>query len=324
MAARKNVGPGTGNTRGTAKKKASGEEKPKGAASKTAKARPLIDTLRSEHRHLASVMELFKEQLNAIEQGQLVDTHVVYEIMDYMVRWPDRFHHPREDMIYARVAEIDAKAADDVDTLQRDHDNMARSSRNVLKDIEHWREGATDGETVIKAGRAYIDHLYEHMNVEEKVVFPQIESLLTATDWRELEIDDQLRPVSDPVFGSRIDREFRNMARKLRRNLRTRVERGAMIEWVGIEALMESLEVLSMAMDNTRDATGDHLRSAMDDTVEAVRENPLTAPLRSAVNNTRTAFNWFGDVVDISRDTFEDLSRVNQARKDRVRMVSGD
>ena len=68
---------------------------------------PLIKTLRAEHSHIASVMQLFREQLDAIDAAQAVDTHVVYEIMDYMVTWPDRFHHPREDLIYGRVAELD-------------------------------------------------------------------------------------------------------------------------------------------------------------------------------------------------------------------------
>ena len=294
------------------------------APGKGVKVRPLMETLRSEHRHMASVMELFRNQLDAIEQGQLVDTHVVYEIMDYLVRWPDRFHHPREDLIYGRVAEIDASAADNVDSLQREHDAMAKQARDVLTDIERWREGNVDGNAVIKSGRAYIDRLFSHMTSEEKLVFPQIETILTATDWRELEIDDRLRPVADPVFGGRIDREFRNMARKLRRRVRIGVERGAMIEWVGIEALMESMEVLSMAYDNARGTTADHLRAVLGDTVEMIRENPLTGPWRSAFNNTRMAVDWMGDVADISRDTFEDLSRVNQARKDRVRLVVGD
>ena len=88
---------------------------------------PLMKALRAEHRHMATVMQLFSEQLKAIEGGELVDTHVVYEIMDYMVTWPDRFHHPREDLIYARVAEVDARTADDVDSLQRDHDHTGQT-----------------------------------------------------------------------------------------------------------------------------------------------------------------------------------------------------
>jgi hemerythrin-like domain-containing protein len=299
-------------------------QKPQARARKGARDLPLMNTLRSEHLHMASVMELFKEQLHAIEAGKVVDTHVVYELMDYLVRWPDRFHHPREDLIYGRVAEIDASVADSVDSLQREHDAMGRQSRAVLKDIEKWREGSADGQLVINSGRAYIEKLYTHMNNEEKVVFPQIEAALSTTDWRELEMDDQLRPVSDPVFGGRIDRDFRNLARKLRRKVRVGVERGAMAEWISIEAFMESVDVLSMAYETTRDTAGDRLRGAVGDNVDLMRENPLTGPWRCLFSNTRMTFKLLGEVADISRDTLEDLSRVNQARKDRVHMVTGD
>ena len=98
----------------------------------------MIKALKAEHRHIASVMQLLVDQLNAIENGEVVDTHVVYEIMDYMVSWPDRFHHPREDLVYGRVAELDPSLADSVDSLQRDHDQTARSGREVLGIIERW------------------------------------------------------------------------------------------------------------------------------------------------------------------------------------------
>jgi len=264
---------------------------------------------------------LFADQLKSIEEGQLVDTHVVYEIMDYMVTWPDRYHHPREDLIYGRVAEIDTRAADEVDTLQRDHDRTAVRGREILKDIERWREGEVSGSVVAKSGRAYIDHMYEHMNIEEKVVFPHIESILTLQDWRELAEDDELQAVADPVFGTRVQREFRNMTRKLRRNVRRGVERGTMVEWIGIEALMESLEVVSMAYENARDTTSDHLRAALDDSRDMFKESPLSAPVRCAANNAKLTLRLLGDVAEIARDTFDDLSRVNQERKDRVHLL---
>ena len=282
---------------------------------------PLMKALRAEHRHMATVMQLFADQLKAVEDGELVDTHVVYEIMDYMVSWPDRYHHPREDLIYGRVAEIDSKAADEVDTLQRDHDRTATRGREVLRDIERWREGEVSGAVVAKSGRNYIDHIYEHMNVEEKVVFPHIESVLSLQDWRELAEDDHLRAVADPVFGPRIQREFRNLTRKLRRNLRRGVERGTMVEWIGIEALMESLEVLSMAYESARNSASDHARAAWEDCQDMFRDSPLTAPFQCAANNAKLTLRLLEDVAEISRDTYGDLSRVNQERKDRVRLL---
>lgn len=311
--------------RATAKKPA---EQKKKATSKTRTRvkteQPIMKALRAEHEHMATVMKLFGEQLDAIEAGELVDTHVVYEIMEYMVTWPDRFHHPREDLIYGRVAEVDPAALDDVDTLQRDHDKTGRTGRSLLRDIERWRVGEVTGGQVVESGRSYIDHTFEHMNIEEKLVFPRIEDTLTLQDWRELAEDDELRAVSESVFGPRVQRDYRNMTRKLRRSLRRSVERGAMVEWVGVEAFMESLEVMSIAYESARDTTGDHLRGAYKDAVGYFREAPLSAPLRCAANNTRVTFRLLGEVAEISRETLNDLSRVNQARKDRIRLMDRD
>lgn len=283
---------------------------------------PMMAALRSEHRHMASVMELMAQQLDAVAEGDFVDTHMLYESMDYMLSWPDRYHHPREDLIYGRVADIDASAADNVDSLQREHDDMAARGREVLATIEHWRHGKVTGAAVVKAGRDYIARSYKHMNNEEQLVFPQIESMLTVQDWRELAEDDSLRPTADPVFGPRINRDFRNLARKVRRGVRRGVERTAMVEWVGLEALLESFEVMSMAYDSGKDITGEHVRTAVDESLSILREKPLTAPLRCAVNNTRLTFSWMGDLADVSRDTLADLVNVNQERKDRVRLLN--
>jgi hemerythrin-like domain-containing protein len=282
---------------------------------------PLLRALYAEHRHIASVMQLFSEQLDAIEAGELVDTHVVYEIMDYMVTWPDRFHHPREDLIYGRVSELDAAAADNVDSLQRDHDYMAKAGQEVLRNIQLWRDGELTGGLLVKGGRAYVQHMYEHMNSEEKVVFPQIEGVLSVGDWAELQQDDRLRPVADPVFGQRVQREFRNMARKLRSGIRRGVERGTLVEWLSVEALMESLEVVSMAYESARGSAGDHVKLAWDEGVDMFRESVVTAPLRCAANNARLGLRLMQEVAEISRDAVGDLARVNRERKNRIRLL---
>lgn len=287
----------------------------------TTSEQPLIKTLRAEHRHMATVMQLFTEQLKGLEDGAKVDAHVLYEVMDYMVAWPDRYHHPREDLIYGRVAELDRKAADEVDSLQRDHDRTARDGRALLRDIQGWQEGSVPAARIIKAGRAYVDHIYEHMNVEEKVVFPRIDSVLTLDDWRELAEDDQLQAVSLPVFGPRVQREFRNLARRLRRGVRRTAERGVMLEWIGVEALMESIEVLSLAYDSARASAGEHVDTAIDDARAMFTETPLTAPARCALNNTRIGVALARDVLAISRDTLEDLLQVNRDRRERIGLL---
>ena len=281
----------------------------------------MLYALRTEHRHIAAVMGLLTQQLNAVERGALVDPHVLYEIMDYMVMWPDRFHHPREDLIYDHVADLDPDTASGMRDLQREHNEMARLGRDLLHSIEGWRAGETAGSDMVASGREYIRHSYEHMKLEEEEIFPLVAAVLGASDWRDLAAEDALGPSSDPVFGRRVQREFRQLARKLRMRIRRGVERGAITEWVGVEAALESLEVLSMAWQNGRVSTLDHLSSAARESLYIALSQPLRAPLLCTVNNGRLGLDWLQDMAQIYQDTFRDLGRVERERRDRLRLL---
>ncbi|MFO7551471.1 MAG: hemerythrin domain-containing protein [Haliea sp.] len=282
---------------------------------------PLIATLLAEHVHLTHITELMAAQLEALASDAPADSHVLYEIMSYMVDWADRYHHPREDLIYGRAAELDRQLADDVDSLQRQHDAMADNALALQQLIADWRRGAADSDAVVAAGRAYIDHSLAHMRSEEELVFPRIESVLTAADWLELELDDRLRPASDPVFGPRIDREFRNLRRKLRRGARRRIEQGVLAEWTGLEAVLESLEVLGIANQTAAQATAETLRTSLSDSLRILRETPLTAAPRCAINNTRLGGRWLGTVAGIAGDAVADLTRINRERRQQLEKV---
>jgi hemerythrin-like domain-containing protein len=282
---------------------------------------PMLSGLRDEHRHIASVLALLSDNLNAIERGEMVNPHVVYEIMDYMVTWPDRFHHPREDLIYDYAADVDHGLREDRRRLEQEHDAMARQGRELLHCIERWRGGEAEGSELLRQGREYVQRSYAHMAFEEQEVFPAIDAVLTRDEWRELAADEQLRPVRDPVFGRRVSREFRHMARKLRRSLRRGVERRAVADWVSIEALLEGYEVLSMASQSGRSVTWDTLRTGLREATYITLDQPLKAPLLCAANNTRLTLQWLSEMQEIYRDASLDLLRVNRERKDRLRLL---
>ena len=282
---------------------------------------PMLASLREDHRHIATVLALFSDHLNAIERRELVNTHVIYEIMDYMVTWPDRFHHPREDLIYGYAADVDRGLAEDRRLLEKDHDAIAREGRELLELIEGWRGGEANGSALVERGRAYVQHHYEHMSIEEQQVFPAIDAVLTRADWQELVADDQLRPVGDPVFGRRVQREFRNLARKLRRRLRRGVERQAVAEWVGMESVFEAYEVMSMAFQSSRAVTRDQVLTGLREAAYITLDSPLRAPFLCAANNARLTLAWADELRGIYRDAGEDLLRVDRERRDRLRLL---
>lgn len=282
---------------------------------------PMLALLREEHRHMATVLALLSEHINAIDRSELVNTRVLFEIMDYMVTWPDRFHHPREDIIYRYAADLDARLAEDCKRLEKDHDEMARRGKALLRAVEDWRSGELGGHEVVKLGREYVQKSYGHMSFEEQEIFPAVDAVLTRADWRDLAADDQLKPVGDPVFGRRVQREFRNMARKLRRSLRRGVENRAVGDWVGIESLLEGYEVLSMAFQSGRSITRESFATSLREATYITLDSPLQAPFLCALNNTRLTMEWFDELQGVYRDAATDLIRVNRERKDRLRLL---
>lgn len=290
----------------------------------TNKESPMIRTLRAEHKHMANVLNLLNDQLELLEAGQHVDSHVLYETMDYLTQWPDRFHHPREDIIYSRVAELDAEAADAVDTLQRDHDVTAKKGKDLLNAVLRWQEGEVNDKRLIKLLKEYVAHIFEHMTVEEEVVFPHIESVLTTSDWRELAEEDSLIAVNTPLFGTPVQREYRNMTRKLRRKTRRFVEHAALSQLVSVETTMESVEVLSLALDCARYSASNRISAAFNDSLKYLKETPITAPPRIAVNNVKASFALVGDLVSICGETASDLSKVRQSHQARMQFFEGE
>jgi hypothetical protein len=91
---------------------------------------------------------------------------------------------------------------------------------------------------------------------------------------------------------------------------------------VGIEALMESLEVLSLAYETARETAGDHVRTAIDESREKFRESPVRAPIQCTLNNAKLGYQFVGDMIDISREVLDDLQQVNIDRKERVGRIN--
>jgi hemerythrin-like domain-containing protein len=291
---------------------------------------PVLAALYAEHRYMGTLLKLLSEQLETLEKGDDVDAHILFEVLHYMTHYPDAFHHPREDLVYQRAGELDPSIVDSVDTLQREHDHLAVLGAQALEAVAKWRDGDARSSTVVTGGWDYVGAMYRHMSAEEKLVFPQIRDILGPADWLELEQEDLLAPVNDPVFGPKVSREYRKLARSARRVLHRGVEDAAVAEWVGLEALLEAFEVLNMALGNSKSAAREQLSTAMDETRELINEaregssGYLLLPLRCALNTTARYVDFLREVGGITRDTASDLKDLNRSLGGRMKLLFSD
>lgn len=76
-----------------------------------------IARLREEHIKFNGLLDLLERQLELFHRGDAPNYQLMLDIMYYMTHYPDVFHHPKEDLAFAKVKEREIKARPVVEEL---------------------------------------------------------------------------------------------------------------------------------------------------------------------------------------------------------------
>ncbi len=167
----------------------------------------IMDQLREEHKNVARLLAVLERQLDLFDRAEHPDYDMLSAIAAYFVGFPEQVHHPKEDLVLARMREVSPKAAAEVGDLESEHERIGVQATvfrdavtNVLHDAEMPRVAF---HTVV---RDFIAEQRKHMQMEETRFFPAAEKALGPADWEALDADAARVP--DPLFGPKGSREF--------------------------------------------------------------------------------------------------------------------
>jgi hemerythrin-like domain-containing protein len=184
------------------------------------------------------------------------------DIARYMSEYPDEHHHPREDLLFERLASRDPDSREVIGELVEGHKEIFRRSRELLTELRRATEdgSAVDPRRLKYLCDRYIGFYWEHINTEEGRVFPRATAKLRPDDW--YAVNSKAKYVDDPLFGARVRKEYQ----RLSQYLATRVERAtediAVAELFGMEALIEAVATLGEAVGEIRGIVGRRLRDS--------------------------------------------------------------
>ena len=163
----------------------------------------VIAALERDHANVTKLLELLESEILAIEVGQTPDYPLLQDIMRYMTQYPDRFHHPKEDLIFVQLLKREPGVRDDVEDLLEEHISIALAGQEFDRLL---RTSAVDSvevrEQLGASGFAYIRALREHMLKEERKLFALAKVIFTKEDWQV--IDEEVDAVEDPLFGAMV------------------------------------------------------------------------------------------------------------------------
>lgn len=147
-----------------------------------------LQIIRDEHRSLSAVLHALRHVTDEYAiSGTRPDFKLLWAMVDYIVRFPERLHHPKEDAYLYRLVRLRAPhARATLDALGAEHVEGARKIALLREVLDHLEAGRVNVRDFADLAQDYADFHWRHMRVEEDAVLPLAERALTAPDWVEL------------------------------------------------------------------------------------------------------------------------------------------
>ncbi|MGI9284169.1 MAG: hemerythrin domain-containing protein [Pseudomonadales bacterium] len=266
----------------------------------------IVETLYSEHGYILSLLDTLEQQVSKLKPGKIPDYHLLLEIVDYLTHYPDQFHHPREDLLFAGLLKREKKFQARLDRLQREHETLHFYNDKLFNELTHVVNGrAVDRAALLHSINRYIAGYRKHIDYESREIFPLAKGVLTAADLEK--IDAKTRYIDDPLFGSKVQAQYRRLGRNMGATVESVGEELIAREFSTIESMIETLSQCAdtlVELKNTMNAWSSGSLEEQFDTVKAhtaCNNGPdlVFLPLALLKNYRRHMQEGFGEIKGV-------------------------
>jgi len=175
-----------------------------------------IGVWHAEHKRFAQLLDVFERQMMAFHAGEHPDYELMRDIVHYLHHYADRYHHPREDIAFARLVERDRSVQPGVNRLLQEHRVIGAAGDLLLKYLEDiLGDSVLERVTVEAAAATYLVYYRHHLAVEEENVLPRAAQVLTPEDWAAVAAAIPTGP--DPLFGDDVGARYRDLRERIAR-----------------------------------------------------------------------------------------------------------
>jgi hemerythrin-like domain-containing protein len=170
----------------------------------------------TEHVYFNQLLEMLRKQVDLFHRGERPDYELMQDIITYLSDYSDRFHHPREDVAFERLAKHCPDLALVLARLGQEHRVIAHAGEKLLKDLRAIVGGAIVPRVELEVAAAtYLVYYGNHIAREEEDVLARAAKELTPEDWEA--VRNAVKPEPDPLFGAAPEQRYRELRRQIAR-----------------------------------------------------------------------------------------------------------
>ena len=175
-----------------------------------------VAIIEDEHRSLVAVGHGLHYVLETAHQGKRdPDFKLLWAMLYYLEMFPERLHHPKEDQYLFAMLRLRAPEADRVIAgLTREHLGDGALLVELTRLLGHFEAGVPGSyERLLGAVERFSKLMQEHIEQEEKQVFPLARAHLLPEDW--VEIAEAFGENGDPRFRGENRKELHEMFERI-------------------------------------------------------------------------------------------------------------
>lgn len=169
----------------------------------------------AEHVYFRQLLDLLHKQVDVFRTGNQPNYELMLDIISYLRDYSDQFHHPREDVAFARLA----KRRPDIELvlarLGQEHRVIAHAGETLLKLLNEILDGAILQRTEVEVAAAtYLVYYGNHIAKEEEDILSAAQAL-TPEDWEA--VRNAVPAGHDPLFGDHPEARYQELRRQIAR-----------------------------------------------------------------------------------------------------------
>lgn len=176
----------------------------------------IIEQLNQDHRQLVRVLYHLEQSIKSLSGLGKTSPGVerILDILDYIQVYPEIWHHPTEDIIYELLLQKDIPQPERLANCIEEHGILELLTENLHSYLDQLAAGREQVRLrLIKAGSDYVKRQLQHMEHEQKTLFPLIEQYLDDADWDVIKERLKSRqPVTDPGQAAHYQTLYRQIA----------------------------------------------------------------------------------------------------------------
>jgi len=147
------------------------------------------ETLQKEHKVCSTMLGAMEREIGRVEGGDVFDGEDFQLLVDFFEYYMEECHEPKEaQLLFNKMTERGVSDEGGlVAEMAGEHDELGAR----LKEAESYLPKAREGDAKARAAfftdlKSYITGMRRHMKVEDEVLFPMVEHVLTQRELEEL------------------------------------------------------------------------------------------------------------------------------------------